>query len=155
MPVEEPREPAPPEVILPSPLDSDARESIEVRDYLRATAPVLEELSLLITTAPTLAIANYDPTDHGGQAALKDVLLKLNSMKRALQILDSKTFAIIPPAKYAHFHTTIRQSIAQTNQACDSIITFLNGGKEDQLAKIHEHLSKAKELMQKTRSRRG
>ncbi len=155
VPVEEPREPTPPVVILPSPLDMDARESREVRDYLRATAPVLEELSLLITTAPTLAITNYDPTELGGPAVLKDVLLKLNSMKRALQILDSKTFAIIPPAKYADFHTTIRQSITQTCQACDSIITFLNSGKEDQLAKIHEHLSKARELMQKTRSRRG
>lgn len=146
---------APQEELLPSPLDADARESVEVRDYLRATAPVLEELSLLITTAPTLAIASYDPTDQGDPAVLKDVLMKLNSMKRALQILDHKTFAIIPPTKYTPFHATVRQSIAQTYQACDAIISFLNSGKEDQLSKIREHLSNAKKLMQKTRSRRG
>lgn len=143
------------ELPFPSPLDADARDDKLVRDYLRATAPLLEQLSLMVTTAPTLAIANYDPSEPGPPEVLKDVLLKMNAMKRDLQILDSKTFAIIPPRKYLPFHSMIRESIAQTYQACNAIIHFLDGGKDEHLAKIQEHLSKAKELMQKARYQRG
>jgi len=139
--------------ILPSPLDDDAVHSREVMEYLRDAAPILEELSILMTRAPSLAVADYDPSDPNAAAVPKEIPFKMDSLKRELQILDSKTFAIIPPAKYAGFHSLIRQSIAETHKACDAIMGFLNDTNPGNLQKVHDHLLKAKELIHRTREK--
>lgn len=134
-----------------SPLGGDAAENREVGAYLKATAPILEELSLLMARTPSLTVADYDPSEANAPVFPKELILKMDSLKRELQILDSKTFEIIPPAKYAPFHSIIRQSITQTYQACDEIINYFNDRKEQSLQKVREHLLKARELIQKTR----
>lgn len=151
--VEEPSPPA--KEVLPSPLAQEALDSPEVREYLRETAPLLEELSLLMTRAPSLNIADYDPSDADAPIVPKEIYLKMDSMKRELQNLDSKTFAIIPPPKYGPFHAVIRESITETYQACDAIISYLNERNDENLQKIVEHLTKARELIRKTRSAQG
>ena len=85
----------------------------------------------------------------------KEIYLKMDSMKRELQNLDSKTFAIIPPPKYGPFHAVIRESITETYQACDAIISYLNERNDENLQKVMEHLTKARELIRKTRSAQG
>jgi hypothetical protein len=141
--------------VLPSPLAQEALDSPEVREYLRETAPLLEELSLLMTKAPSLNIADYDPSDADAPIVPKEIYLKMDSMKRELQNLDSKTFAIIPPPKYGSFHAVIRESITETYQACDAIISYLNERNDENLQKVMEHLTKARELIRKTRSAQG
>lgn len=144
--------PPPPKESFPSPLDSEALHSREVRDYLNQAAPILEELSLLMTKAPSLNIADYDPSDPAAPLVPKELFLKMDSMKRELQILDSKTFSIIPPAKYAKFHTVIRESITSTYQACDSILAFLKESSPENFQKAVNSLTKARELIRRTRT---
>ena len=103
--------------------------------------------------APSLTIADYDPSDPNAPAVPKEVHLKMDSMKRKLQILDSKTFAIIPPQKYAPFHSLIRESIAETYQACDSIVDYLDSSRTEALKSVRDHLLKARELIRRTRER--
>lgn len=146
--------PAPREMIT-SPLDDDAVTSGEVRDYLRATAPILEELSLLMTRGPSLALSDYDPSDPNAPVIPKQIHLQMEWMKRELQVLDSKTFAIIPPKKYGEFHELIRQSIAQTYQACDAVLAYLAESKPENLKKMHQHLLKARDLIQRTTEKTG
>ncbi len=136
--------------VIPSPLDDDALESREARDYLRETAPILEELSLLMTRAPGLSIEDYDPSDTNSALVPTDVRLKMASLKRELQILDSKTFAIIPPSRYQAFHSLVRESIAHAYQACDSIINYFEENNPQNFLKAKEHLVKAGELIRKT-----
>ncbi len=152
-PVEKPVPPV--KELPPSPLAANALDSPQVKRYLRATAPVLEELSLLMTKAPSLNLADYDPSDANAPIVPKEVYLKMDSLKRELQNLDSKTFAIIPPPKYAQYHAVIRRSITETYEACDAIISYLNERNDENLRKILEHLSKARELIRETRTVQG
>jgi len=154
----EPVTPAPPPPVrelVASPLQDDTLTSREVKDYLRETAPILEELSLLMTRTPALTVADFDPSDPNAPIIPRDVYLKMESIKRDLQVLDAKTFAIIPPPRYVKFHELIRQSIAQTHQACDAIINYFAESKPENLQKVQQHLSKARELIQRTRERAG
>ncbi len=139
--------------VLHSPLQDDVLESWEVKEYLRKAAPILEELSLLMARAPSLTIADYDPSDPNAPAVPGDVHPKMDSMKRTLQILDSKAFEIIPPKKYIPFHGLIRESIAETYKACDAITAYLDSNKPEDLQGVQEHLFKARELIQRTRER--
>ncbi len=138
--------------LIPTPLDLDARTSRAARDYLRETAPILEELSILMTRVPVLPIADYDPSDQNAALFPKEAYLKLDAIKRELQILDSKTFSIIPPAKYTVFHGLIRESITATYQACDSIISFFNERTPSNYQTIMDHLQKARDLIKQTRT---
>ncbi|MDQ7782584.1 MAG: hypothetical protein RDU20_06885 [Desulfomonilaceae bacterium] len=147
------REPAQVREVFPSPLEEDALDSWEVMEYLRKAAPILEELSLLMTRAPSLTIADYDPSDPNAPAVPGDVHPKMDSMKRTLQILDSKAFEIIPPKKYVPFHGLIRESIAETYKACDAITAYLDSSKPEDLRGVENHLIKARELIRQTRER--
>ncbi|MEJ2717078.1 MAG: hypothetical protein P8182_08050 [Deltaproteobacteria bacterium] len=149
--------PPPPSVDerVPSPLDDDVLESREVKDYLSAAAPVLEELSLLMTRVPSLTIEDFDPSNPNAPVVPTDVSVKMDSLKRDLQILDSKTFAIIPPQKYRRYHARIRESISQTYQACESLSNFFDGKNTVDLRKVEQHLLKARELIQRTLKRSG
>jgi hypothetical protein len=147
--------PPPVEEVIASPLAKEAPSSPELREYLRAAAPILEELSLLMTRAPTLAIADYDPSDVNAAIFPEDIYLKLDAMKRELQILDAKTFSIIPPKEYALFHTTIRDSITETYQACDTIMRYMRHPTDQELDKIQAHLGKVRNLIRRTRTGRG
>lgn len=140
-----------PKEVLPSPLNDDVLQSREVRDYLLQAAPILEELSLLMTTAPSLNLADYDPSDPSAPAIPGDIYLRMDAIKRQLQILDSKTFAIIPPKKYGGFHSLIRESIAETNQACTAIMSYLQKSNTEDLRVIRDHLLRARKLIQRTR----
>jgi hypothetical protein len=151
-PKEEP--PAPVKLAVPSPLDDGSHPSAELRDYLKDTAPILEELSLLMTRAPSLALTDYDPSQERPNAFRDDIYMKIEYMKRELQVLDSKTFAIIPPKKYSRFHAVIRDSITETYQACDNIIAFMRDPNRANLDKMQEHLRKARELIQLTHASR-
>ncbi len=142
----------PPKEVLRSPLDQETPDTPEIKYYLRDTAPILEELSLLMTRAPSITIADYDPSDANAPLFPKDLQLKMDSMKRDLQILDSKTFAIIPPKRYEQFHGLIRDSITQTHLACDAIINYIAEPNEENFKTIQDHLFRARELIQKTRS---
>jgi hypothetical protein len=142
----------PPKEAFQSPLDPDTPDTSEVKLYLRETAPILEEMSLLMTRAPAMSIGDFDPSEPNSPIFPKDVHLKMDSMKRDLQIIDSKTFAIIPPKKYERFHALIRDSITQTHQACDAIVNFMSEPTEVNLRAVQEHLHRAKELIQKTRA---
>jgi hypothetical protein len=150
-----PSPPSPPPARLASPLEPDALTSRDVKEYLTQTSPILEELSLLMTRAPSLAIADFDPSDPNTVIFPKEIYVKIDAMKRALQVLDSKAFAIIPPAKYAAFHSVIRDSIIQTYQACDAMINYFNERSDENLKKVHEHLMKARELVQRTHLAQG
>ncbi|MBM4326234.1 MAG: hypothetical protein FJ118_03630 [Deltaproteobacteria bacterium] len=149
-PAQIPERPAPLEK-APSPLDIAARDQPEAKEYLQATAPILEELSLLITRVPSLKIEDYDPSEAGSGVVPKDILLKMDSVKRDLQILDSKTFAIIPPPQYSLFHSMIRESITHTHHACNDIMAFFNDAEPESLTAVQGHLLKAKELIQRAR----
>jgi hypothetical protein len=144
-----------PKEMIPSPLDSEAQESPELREYLEVTAPILEELSLLMTRVPSLTIADFDPSDAEAPVVPKELFIQMDSMKRNLQILDSKTFAVIPPNKYSRFHTIIRDSISHTHQACDAIINFFTQGDITALQRMQEHLIKARDLIRRTRDKTG
>jgi hypothetical protein len=141
-----------PKEALKSPLDEETPDTPEIKYYLRDTTPILEELSLLMTRAPSISIADYDPSDPNAPLFPRDIQLKMDSMKRELQVLDSKTFAIIPPKKYEQFHGLIRDSISQTHQACDAILNYLAEPNEENFKTIQDHLLRARELIQKTRS---
>lgn len=142
--------PPPAKEYVPSPLEDDVLDSREVKSYLKETAPILEELSLLMTRSPALTIEDYDPSDANAPVIPQDILVKMNSMKRELEVLDSKTFAVIPPAKYSDFHSLIRQSITQAHQACHSIIEYFQESKSENFQKAREHLLKAGELIRRT-----
>jgi hypothetical protein len=142
----------PPKESFPTPLDENALKEDGVRAYLDSTAPILEALSLLMMKAPSLSVVDYDPSRDQSSPISADVLLSMDSMKRELQILDSKTFAIIPPLQYTRFHELIRESIAHTYQACDSIVSFLSEGKSEDLEAMQRHIGKARELIQMTRT---
>jgi hypothetical protein len=139
--------------VLPSPLQDDVLESWEVREYLKRAAPILEELSLLMTRAPSLAIADYDPSDPNAPAVPGDVHPKMESMRRTLTILDTKAFDIMPPKKYMPFHGLIRESITETIKACDAISKYLDSSKLEDLRGVQDHLIKARELIRQTRER--
>jgi hypothetical protein len=106
-----------------------------------------------MTRAPSLAITDFDPSEPDSSGLSSDVLVKLEAMKRELQVLDSKTFAIIPPQKYNRFHSLVRESITETYQACEAVINFFNERNEADLKKVHEHLSKSRDLIRKTRKK--
>jgi len=142
----------PPKEVLSSPLDQETPDTPEIKYYLRDTAPILEELSLLMTRAPSINIADYDPSDANAPLFPRDLQIKMDSMKRDLQILDSKTFAIIPPKRYEQFHGLIRDSISQTHQACEAILNYIAEPNEENFKTIQDHLFRARELIQKTRS---
>ena len=146
---------SPPKESIASPLALEALGSNDpaVRDYLNATSPILEELSLLMTRVPSLTIADYDPSDTQAPLVPKELFRRMDSMKRTLQILDSKTFAVIPPPKYSQFHSVIRDSISHTNRACDAIIEFFSQGTPASLQTMQEHILKARELIRRTRER--
>ena len=135
---------------IPTPLDDDALDSREARDYLRETAPILEELSLLMTRAPGLTLEDYDPSDTNSTLVPSDVRVKITSLKRDLQVLDSKTFAIIPPPRYQAFHSLVRESIAHAYQACDAIINYFEEHNPENFIKAKEHLVKAGDLIRRT-----
>jgi hypothetical protein len=136
---------------IPSPFDPQAATDPAVASYLKAAAPILEELSLVMAKTPSLTVADYDPSEANAPVFPKELVLKLDSVKRELQVLDSKTFEIIPPPRYVPFHSLIRQSITQTYQACDEIINYLNQKDRQSIQKVREHLIKARELIQRTR----
>ncbi len=144
---------APEKESIASPFDPQAATDPAVASYLKSTAPILEELSLVMARTPSLTVADYDPSEANAPAFPKELVLKLDSLKRELQVLDSKTFEIIPPPRYVPFHSLIRQSITQTYQACDEIINFFNERNEQSLDKVRDHLLKARELIQRTRDR--
>ncbi len=144
--------PPPPKEVLRSPLNDDIPDTPEIKYYLRDTAPILEELSLLMTRAPSMTTADYDPSDANAPLFPKDLQLRMDSMKRDLQILDSKTFAIIPPKRYEQFHGLIRDSITHTHQACDAILNYMAEPNEENFKLIQDHLFRARELIQKTRA---
>jgi len=154
-PLEEQPPPSPVEEVFQSPLTADALGDREVRDYLKAATPILEELSLLMTRVPSLKIAEFDPSKTETPVVPEDVFLKLDSTKRMLQVLDSKAFAIIPPTKYAGFHAVVRESITETHQACEAMMNFFQNGDDGDLAKIRDHVQRARELIQKTRRTSG
>jgi hypothetical protein len=141
-----------PKESFPSPLDQDAPHTREVREYLLQAAPILEELSLLMTRAPLLNVSDYDPSDPASSIVPKELYLKMDSMKRELQILDSKTFSIIPPQKYAKFHNVIRESITSTYQACDAMLAYFKESSPKNLQKVLTSLAKARELIRRTRT---
>ncbi len=150
--VQPPDEPvAPPKPEVPSPLDQEAPRGREVRKYLAATAPILEELSMLMARSPGLSIEDYDPSEPTASVGSKDLLIKMEAMKRDLQILDAKTFSILPPFKYTQFHLRIRESITETLQACDSIIAYLGKRESQYVKKAVDHLSRARDLIRDTR----
>ncbi|MHB8202317.1 MAG: hypothetical protein ACYDHG_01265 [Desulfomonilaceae bacterium] len=144
---------APPKEQIPSPLDEQAVKENDIRLYLSETAPVLEELSILMARAPSLNMADYDPSEVNTPVMPQDLGLKLESLKRDLRILDSKVFSIIPPVKYEQFHELIRQSISHTYLACEAIFNYFQDAKPEDLEKVKEHLTKARELIQLTRKR--
>ncbi|MGC8605133.1 MAG: hypothetical protein ACP5VS_15810, partial [Desulfomonilaceae bacterium] len=141
----------PPKEQVPSPLDPNAQKDNNLRLYLSETAPVLEELSLLMARAPSLSLVDYDPSEVNTPTMPQDLGLKLESLKRDLRILDSKVFSIIPPSKYEQFHELIRQSISHTYLACEAISNYFQDANPEDLGKVKDHLSKAKELIQLTR----
>jgi len=153
VPVEEPPSLPPAKESIVSPFGPQAAADPEVGSYLKVTAPILEELSLVMARTPSLTVADYDPSEANAPVFPKEMILKLDSLKRELQVLDSKTFEIIPPHKYVPFHSLIRQSITQTYQACDEIMNYFNDRDEQSLEKVRDHLLKARELIQKTRER--
>ena len=142
----------PPKEVLRSPLNDDIPDTPEIKYYFRDTAPILEELSLLMTRAPSMTTADYDPSDANAPLFSKDLQLRMDSMKRDLQILDSKTFAIIPPKRYEQFHDLIRDSITHTHQACDAILNYIAEPNEENFKLIQDHLFRARELIQKKRA---
>ncbi len=153
--VEELPEPAVVEKPVVSPLSDDLLENREVRDYVQATMPILEELSLLMTRVPTLSVEDFDPSDPNAPVVPSDIAVKMDSMKRQLQILDSKTFAIIPPQDFTQFHAMIRESITESYRACEAIVNFFNERNQEDLKRVREHLGKARSLIRKTMKRSG
>lgn len=146
--------PPPPRPPVATPLDADAPRTREIKEYLRETAPILEELSLLMMKAPSLAIEDYDPSDEQAILFPPNIFVKMEDMKRRLQILDSKSFAIIPPKRYEEFHSIVRESVTQTFQACDAIIAYMQEPTSAHLEKAETHLRKARELIRLTRAAR-
>lgn len=135
---------------IPSPLDNEVSMTPEVRRYLKETAPVLEELSLLMARTPSLSIADFDPTEINGSILPKEINIKMESMKRELRILDSRVFSIIPPDGYAQYHNLIRQSINHTYVATESFVNFFNESKMQDLVQAKDHLLKAREYIKRT-----
>ena len=153
---EERVEPLPPKERIESPLDEElpvGREGREVSDYLAATAPILQDLSKLIARAPALAMEDYDPADPNASVKSRDLLIQMKAMIRDLQILDAKTFSVMPPVRYERFHLRIRESIIETHQACDAIIKYFNKRETQQLRKIHRHLTRVYDLIRRLAKR--
>ena len=148
-----PESPEPP--MVASPLNQEAAANYQAKRYLEETAPILEKVSLLITRSPSMEIEDYDPSDPDFTMVSQDVLMKMESMKRDLQIIDAKTFNIIPPSEYGQFHSMIRDSISHTHQACDAIMGFLKDGRPDQLPAVQDHLIRARKLIQRARESAG
>jgi hypothetical protein len=135
-----------------SPLGAEFATSKEARDYLREISPILEELSLLMAKSPNLTVADYDPSDPGAAIFPKEVFIRMDALKRQLQILDSKTFAIIPPPKFQDFHAMVRESISRTFRASDDMIRYFNDQSDENLKRVQDHLMRAKQLIQITRA---
>ncbi len=143
--------PAPPKKEkIPSPMDESSAMTPGITRYLKETAPILEELSLLMARTPSLSISDFDPSEIHASPLPKDINLKMESMKRELRILDSKVFSIIPPAGYEQYHDLIRQSINHTYMATESFINFFNESRAEDLAQVKDHLAKAKEYIHRT-----
>ncbi len=141
---------APQKERIPSPLDEDSTMTLEVKRYLKETAPILEELSLLMARTPSLSIADFDPSESHTQTLPKEINLRMESMKRDLRILDSKIFSVIPPQGYAQYHDLIRQSINHTYIATEAFINFANQSRIEDLTQVRDHLAKAKEYIHRT-----
>jgi nitrogen regulatory protein PII-like uncharacterized protein len=144
-----------PEKPIPSPLDDEALTEKGTRLYLSEITPVIEELSLLMARAPSLSLADYDPSEINVAVAPQDLPLKLESMKRELRILDSRIFSIIAPSNYSQFHDLIRQAISQTYLACEAITNYFQDSRPEDLHKVNDHLVKARELIKLTRKSNG
>lgn len=142
--------PAPAKERIPSPLDEETVMTSQLKSYLKETAPILEELSLLMARTPSLSIADFDPSETQATSLPKDINLKMETMKRELRILDSKVFAIIPPTSYTKYHNLIRQSINHTYMATEAFINFFNDSNAENLNSARENLAKAKEYIQQT-----
>ena len=140
----------PPKERIPSPLDEDAAMTAELKRYLKETAPILEELSLLMARTPSLSIADFDPSEPHSQTVPKELNMKMESMKRDLRILDSKIFSIIPPPGYSQYHDLLRQSINHTYMATEAFINFANHSRMEDLTQVKDHLAKAKECIYRT-----
>jgi hypothetical protein len=153
IPVQVSPPPAPPKEMVPSPLEPGALEDEEVRDYLKATAAILEELSLLMTRAPSLTLAQYDPSDSSAPLAPAEVLRQIESLSRRLRILDSKTFTVIPPNRYNEFHNMLRNSIAESRMAFEAVMNFFSQGDPNALRQMRKHITKARDLIRETRRR--
>ncbi len=138
-----------------SPLASDSLTSREALDYLKEIAPLLEELAIIMAKAPSLTVVDYDPSDPNSTIFPKDILVRMDTLKRRLQILDAKIFSIIPPHRYAEFHNMIRDSINGSFKASDALIDYFHNQSEDNLKKVQENLLKARELMRMTRTAQG
>ncbi len=151
--IDEPIPEPEPQEIIPSPLDPGAVEDAETREYLEATATILEELSLLMTRAPSLSLAQYDPSDTSAPLAPSEVLRQIESLSRRLRILDSKTFSVIPPNKYLEYHNKIRNSIVESRLAFEAVMTFFNQGDSKALQEMRNHITKARDLIRQTRRR--
>jgi hypothetical protein len=146
-----PPPPAPAREMVPSPLAPDAIEDEEAREYLIKTSQILEELSLLMTRAPSLSLAQYDPSDSSAPLAPPEVMRQIESLSRRLRILDSKTFTVIPPNRYNDFHNMLRNSIAESRMAFESVMNFFSQGDPGALQEMQDHITKARELIRETR----
>ena len=149
-PVQAEQPAAPQKERIPSPLDEDAAMTAELKRYLKETAPILEELSLLMARTPSLSIADFDPSESHSQSVPKELNVKMESMKRDLRILDSKIFSIIPPPGYSQYHDLIRQSINHTYMATEAFINFASHSRMEDLNQVRDHLTKAKECIYRT-----
>ncbi len=155
-PVETPSMPDKVEVPeFPSPMDREALDSQEARDYLMQAAPVMEELSLLLLTVPRVTVADFDPSDDASTKIPGDVFLKLETIKRALQNLDARAFAMAVnvPLKYKDYHASLHSSIKEAYLACDEMIIYLTEKNDRALEKVREHLANAQQYIKSIRGR--
>jgi hypothetical protein len=139
--------------IEPSPLDPSGPITDATRAYLDATAPVIEELSLLMTRIPALTLDDFDVSRGGLSIVPKDIVVKMEAVKRDLQVLDSRTFSIVPPKDFARFHARIRESITETFRACESAVNFFTERNAEDLKRVYEHVGRAGTLLEKSMAR--
>jgi hypothetical protein len=140
---------------FPSPMDREALDSQEARDYLMQAAPVMEELSLLLLTVPRVTVADFDPSDDASTKIPGDVFLKLETIKRALQNLDARAFAMAVnvPLKYKDYHASLHSSIKEAYLACDEMIIYLTEKNDRALERVREHLANAQQYIKSIRGR--